>query len=380
MKKHLLAARRGGVPGSLVPGGRRRRSRWTSSCSWTLPRACSRISRRSWTYVVSRIAREYLRFGDTFHLLTFTDAVRIEIAQVRAHRAGPEKPPGAPVLALSLRPEHGPRLRPVLLLYRYTADLAGIQPEADRHGNRRHAQPVSPRVPTRDWDAGPGTLPHRARPTSRIRANGWTIRIVRIPFDGTAGSAGTGACRDSRGTGTSEPQGASPGAGDYPTGRRHRPGGPGHGFHLRAAGRMPPAGAWRCPVLPSRATWAVRDTTSSFPLAIANPSDRDIRLELSGASRSADPTSLREKPCSRTCPRGSERTGQVAVSACRTAVEAGTGLPGGRAPGFADGVRVAPYRGNPVPGPVNVDPWPGYSGPTGTAGALPGRSWPQPCR
>ncbi|NLJ45351.1 MAG: VWA domain-containing protein, partial [Treponema sp.] len=32
-------------------------------------------------FVVSRIAREYLRFGDTFHLLTFTDSVRIEIAQ-----------------------------------------------------------------------------------------------------------------------------------------------------------------------------------------------------------------------------------------------------------------------------------------------------------
>ncbi len=287
-------------------------------------------------YVVSRIAREYLRFGDTFHLLTFTDAVRIEIAQSVRTEQDLKSLLGRLYLLYPFG-RSTDLVSALSSLYRYTADL----PESSRKlivmvTDGMHNP--SPQSPNAGLDAG--QVRSRIDETaSRIRANGWTIRIVRIPFDGTAGPAGTGAAGQS-GTGTSESQGASPGAGDYLSDVASGLGAPVTDF--TSDGREDAAGrSVEMPRVTFPGHLGRQGYDLSFPLAIANPSDRDLRLELSGVHIQG--VNALRKSLFVDIPRGSERTVQVPVR-----------IPDAVEPGpvsleaelrFADGVRVVPTVG-----------------------------------
>jgi hypothetical protein len=292
-------------------------------------------------FVVSRIAREYLRFGDTFHLLTFTDSVRIEIAQSVRTEQDLKSLLGRLYLLYPFG-RSTDLVSALTSLYRYTADL----PESSRKlivmvtDGMHNPSAQSP-------NAALGTDQVRASiedTTARIRANGWTIRIVRIPFEGTpgaAGTAGTGSgAAGTGGTGTSEAPGVSPGAGDYLSEVATGLGAPVTEFS--SEGREDAAGrSVEMPRVAFPGHLGRQGYDFSFPLVISNPSDRDIRLQLSGVQIRGG--NVLRKTLFADVPKGAERTVQVPVR-----------LPDSVEPGtvsleaelrFADGVRVAPTVG-----------------------------------
>lgn len=292
-------------------------------------------------FVVSRIAREYLRFGDTFHLLTFTDSVRIEIAQAVRTEQDLKSLLGRLYLLYPFG-RSTDLVSALTSLYRYTADL----PESNRKlivmvtDGMHNPSAQSP-------NAALGADQVRANiedTTARIRANGWTIRIVRIPFEGTpgaAGSAGTGTgAAGTGGTGTSEAPGVSPGAGEYLSEVAAGLGAPVTEFS--SEGREDAAGrSVEMPRVAFPGHLGRQGYDFSFPLVISNPSDRDIRLQLSGVRIRG--SNVLRKTLFADVPGGAERTVQIPVR-----------LPDSVEPGtvsleaelrFEDGVRVAPTVG-----------------------------------
>lgn len=282
-------------------------------------------------FVVSRIAREYLRFGDTFHLLTFTDSVRIEIAQAVRTEQDLKSLLGRLYLLYPFG-RSTDLVSALSSLYRYTADL----PESNNKlivmvtDGMHNPSPQSP-------NAALGVEEVRAgidATAARIRANGWTIRIVRVPFDG-GDAAGSGP-----GTGTAEAPGTSPGAGDYLSDVASGLSAPITDF--TSAGREDAAGrSVEMPRIGFPGHLGKQGYDFSFPLTISNPSDRDLRLELTGVHiRGAN---VLRKSLFVDVPKGSQRGVQVPVR-----------LPDSVEPGsvsleaelrFADGVRVVPTVG-----------------------------------
>lgn len=286
-------------------------------------------------FVVSRIAREYLRFGDTFHLLTFTDSVRIEIAQSVRTEQDLKSLLGRLYLLYPFG-RSTDLVSALSSLYRYTADL----PESNSKlivmvtDGMHNPSPQSP-------NAALGVEEVRASidaTAARIRSNGWTIRIVRIPFDGAAAAG-------SPGTGTSESPGTSPGAGDYLSAVASGLDAPVTDF--TSAGREDAAGrSVEMPRIGFPGHLGRQGYDFSFPLSITNPSDRDLRLELSGVHIRG--TNVLRKNLFIDIPKGSRRDVQVPVR-----------LPDSVEPGtvsleaelrFADGVRVVP-----TVGPLSLD-------------------------
>ena len=287
-------------------------------------------------FVVSRIAREYLRFGDTFHLLTFTDSVRIEIAQSVRTEQDLKSLLGRLYLLYPFG-RSTDLVTALSSLYRYTADL----PESNRKlivmvTDGMHNP--STQSPNAGMDAG--QVRSRIDETaSRIRANGWTIRIVRIPFDGSAGPAGSGAAGQP-GTGTSESPGTSPGAGDYLSDVASGLGAPVTDFS--SEGREAAAGlSVEMPRVTFPGNLGRQGYDFSFPLAIANPSDRDLRLQLSGVQIRG--VNVLRKNLFVDIPKGAQRDLKVPV---RIPDEVDPGFVSLEAElRFADGVRVVPTVG-----------------------------------
>ena len=191
-------------------------------------------------FVVSRIAREYLRFGDTFHLLTFTDTAQIEIAQSVRTEQDLKRLLGRLYLLYPLG-KSTDLVSALSALYRYTADL----PESNRKliimvtDGMHNPSPQSP-------NAGLSVDEVRSAiegTTVKIRENGWTIRIVRVPFIGAgeaaAGMPPSGAPGGGAGTTGSpvETLGASPGAGEYLGDVADGPRRSCYGLHVREPGR-----------------------------------------------------------------------------------------------------------------------------------------------
>lgn len=288
-------------------------------------------------FVVSRIARDYLRFGDTFHLLTFTDSARIEIAQSVRTEQDIKSLLGRLYLLYPFG-RSTDLVAALSSLYRYTADL----PESNRKlivmvtDGMHNPSPQSPNA-----ELGADQVRARIDETAaRIRANGWTIRIVRIPFDGAAASEGASGGSVSAGDGTSESPGASPGAGDYLSDVAAGLAAPVTDF--TSAGREDAAGlSVEMPRIAFPGHLGRQGYDFTFPLSITNPSGRDLRLELSGVLIGG--SDVLRKSQFADVPSGAERTIQVPVR-----------LPDSVDPGtvtleaelrFADGVRVVPTVG-----------------------------------
>jgi hypothetical protein len=132
-------------------------------------------------FVVSDAIREYLRFGDGFHLMNFADTTQLEIAQV-------------------LRTEEDVRriLSRLYLMYPLGRNtdlitaLRGVSQYASRLGTASSKYIIlitdGMHSPSRDSNfASYSSEEVRAemeRSASRIRENGWTMRIVQVPFNG----------------------------------------------------------------------------------------------------------------------------------------------------------------------------------------------------
>ena len=286
-------------------------------------------------FVVSRIAREYLRFGDTFHLLTFTDSVRIEIAQSVRTEQDIKSLLGRLYLLYPFG-RSTDLVSALSALYRYTADL----PESNRKliimvtDGMHNPSAQSPNAGL-DVEQVRSSIDETA---SRIRANGWTIRIVRVPF-GAAGAL-AGGDPGPGGSAVTESPGTSPGAGDYLSDVAVGLGAPVTDFTLD--GREDAAGrSVEIPRVIFPGHLGRRGYDFTFPLAISNPSDRDLRLELTGV-HILGRNSLR-KSLFVDIPTGGEKTIQIPV---RLSDEIKPGQVSLEAElRFANGMRVVPTVG-----------------------------------
>lgn len=151
-------------------------------------------------YVVSGTLREYMRFGDAFHLISFADSTQIELAQVLKT----EEDVKAVLARLWLLYPLGKNTDLVGALrnaYQYVSDL----PESGRKyiiliTDGMH----SPSAGSGNASMTPAEVKAELESTAgKIRERGWVMRIVRVPFDGSDGGA------------SGELAGESPGAGNY---------------------------------------------------------------------------------------------------------------------------------------------------------------------
>jgi hypothetical protein len=166
-------------------------------------------------FVLSGTVREYMRFGDAFHLLSFSDSTQVEIAQVLRT----EQDLKSVIARLYLLYPLGKNTDLVTALknvYQYVSDL----PES----SAKHIVLITdgmhspaPGTSYANFDAAQ-IKAEMEKAATRIRQRGWTMRIVRVPFNGSSGSgaSASGTAQDAAsGTGPSEAAPTSPGSGDY---------------------------------------------------------------------------------------------------------------------------------------------------------------------
>ncbi len=147
-------------------------------------------------YVVSGVVRDFLRMGDTFHLLSFGDATQVEISQ---RVAG--EPEVRSILArlylLYPLARNTDLVSAFSYLYQYLADL----PESRSKivviitDGVENAAPGSPSAAL-----GPAETTQRlADIGSRIRGKGWPVYIIKVPFSTDRSAA------EARGSGSAPP-------------------------------------------------------------------------------------------------------------------------------------------------------------------------------
>ena len=294
-------------------------------------------------FVLSQTVKEYMRFGDAFHLISFSDTTQVEIAQVLRT----EKDIRSAVARLYLLYPLGRNTDLVTALrnvYQYVADL----PE----GSAKHILLItdgmhSPAAGTQFAGLGPDEVKAELERTAgRVRERGWTLRIVRVPF-GNGGSAdasaqGPGAAGTEAGTGAGYGEAGSdaPGAGDYLADLAAAAG--------TAVSSFDPANASATveetidlPRITFPAELGDTDYALSIPAEIANGSSRELRVELTRLLLDDGTDILREKAFATVPAEGSARIVLKALLP-ETMAEGRHEL--SLEPRFADGLRVSPAK------------------------------------
>jgi len=298
-------------------------------------------------FVLSQTVKEYMRFGDAFHLISFSDTTQVEIAQVLRT----EKDIRSAVARLYLLYPLGRNTDLVTALrnvYQYVADL----PE----GSAKHILLItdgmhSPAAGTQFAGLGPDEVKAELERTAgRVRERGWTLRIVRVPF-GNGGSAdasaqGPGAAGTEAGTGAGTEAGYgeagsdAPGAGDYLADLAAAAG--------TAVSSFDPANASATveetidlPRITFPAELGDTDYALSIPAEIANGSSRELRVELTRLLLDDGTDILREKAFATVPAEGSARIVLKALLP-ETMAEGRHEL--SLEPRFADGLRVSPAK------------------------------------
>ncbi|PKL25381.1 MAG: hypothetical protein CVV47_04810 [Spirochaetae bacterium HGW-Spirochaetae-3] len=296
-------------------------------------------------YVLSETVREYMRFGDAFHLLAFSDSTQVEIAQVLRTEQDLKSVVARLYLLYPLG-RNTDLVTAIKNVYRYVADL----PE----GSAKHIILItdgmhSPAAGTQyaDLDAA-GVRAEIDRSASRIRERGWTMRIVRVPFDGSAssiaaqGSAGgtvAGAVDDGSGR-SGEALSSSPGSGDYLSDVAAAVGAEVTTFDpANAASTV--ENSIDLPRVAFPADLGVSDYAFTIPMDVENRSSRPLSLELTRLLLGDGTDILRSKEIAEIQPGKSSRL--------NLKVMLPESLPEGKAslslePRFADGLRVSPAR------------------------------------
>ncbi len=130
-------------------------------------------------FVVSSVVRDYLRYGDTFHLLSFGETTQTEIAQRMSTESDVKSVLGRLYLLYPLA-RYTDLVGALNYLYQYVADL----PESRRKviviiTDGVHNPPPS--------SATFGMAPEKVSAeveaaAAKIRANGWPVHIIKLPF------------------------------------------------------------------------------------------------------------------------------------------------------------------------------------------------------
>lgn len=130
-------------------------------------------------FVVSSVVRDYLRYGDTFHLLSFGETAQSEIAQRMTSEADVKSVLGRLYLLYPLA-RYSDLVGALSYLYQYVADL----PESRRKviiviTDGVHNPP--PSSPTYGMSPEKVTAEIESA-AAKIRANGWPVHIIKLPF------------------------------------------------------------------------------------------------------------------------------------------------------------------------------------------------------
>ncbi|HOX49635.1 MAG TPA: VWA domain-containing protein, partial [Spirochaetales bacterium] len=324
-------------------------------------------------YVVGSVVRDFLRLGDTFHLLTFGDEVQVEIAQRLSDERDVKSVLGKLYLLYPLA-RSTDLVSAFGYLYQYVADLPLSRGKVVVIITDGVHNPAA-------GGASAGLSPEAVRSeldavAAKIRRDGWPVYIIKIPFSAERAGAETAAVQS--GAKASAP-GAAGGVPASPSGAA------GSGSSGAAAGSAAASGAAgaaaQAPGSQAQPTDYVGDLgrslgatvteyssegkedlakrslslpeiefpgplgkrgyAFSFPLKVTNRSDSDLGLELERVSSGS--SELLEKKSFLSLGPGKSGVMKVSVR-----------LPEGTEPGplrlpvelfFADGLRAAPSRG-----------------------------------
>ena len=130
-------------------------------------------------FVISSVVKDYLRFGDTFHLLSFGEIAQTEIAQRMSSEADVKSVLGRLYLLYPLA-RYSDLVGGLSYLYQYVADL----PESRRKvivviTDGVHNPPPSSPTFGMPPEKVAGEIEAVA---AKIRANGWPVHIIKLPF------------------------------------------------------------------------------------------------------------------------------------------------------------------------------------------------------
>jgi hypothetical protein len=284
-------------------------------------------------FVLSSVVKDFLRFGDTFHLLTFGDSAQAEIAQKMNDERDVKSVLGRLYLLYPLS-RHSDFLGALSYLHQYLSDLPvsrrkivvvitdGVQnsPPESRSATMDKAQ-ISSEI---------------EKECQAIRANGWDLRLIKLPLvpkdaagagANAAGSVASAAQTDGAGESYIDVAAAALGArvSEFDSGTKE------------SLARTSLA----LPTVEYPANLGKRGYDFSFPLKVSNGSDSEVDLELESIALGPDEVLAKKS--------------FLKLSAGRSGVmDLSVALPDSLKPGpqalvveprFANGVRVSPPTG-----------------------------------
>jgi hypothetical protein len=283
-------------------------------------------------YVVSGALKEYMRAGDVFHLLSFSDGTQIEIAQSLKTESDVKSALARLYLLypLGLSTDLLSTLR---VVYQYVADL----PEASAKRiilitDGMHAPLAGSPYASFTPDQVRGEI---TKTIGRVKERGWQMSVVRVPFGRDAAAGGAGA-----GSGPGEIGSGAPGAGDYLGDVAEALGVAVNEFDPENGSSVldGTVGLLR---MSYPADLGSRDYSFKFPLEFNNPGGQELSLELNALLLPDGSDALADKVFLQL---GAGKSGSMNVSlrlppemkegAQRLVLE----------PRFSDGLRVSPAR------------------------------------
>lgn len=132
-------------------------------------------------YVIGPMLKEFLRVGDTFHLIGFSGAPRAEISRRIEGLGDVETIVGRMLLMYPLDP-YSDVISALDYVSRYLSDLPDTRPKTIVFiSDGEHSPPPSSTYA----GLSPETVKARlAETAARLKGNGWTFRFIRVPFEG----------------------------------------------------------------------------------------------------------------------------------------------------------------------------------------------------
>jgi hypothetical protein len=293
-------------------------------------------------YVLSETVREYMRFGDAFHLLAFSDSTQVEIAQVLRT----EKDLRSVVARLYLLYPLGRNTDLVTAIknvYQYVADLPeGSAKRIILITDGMHSP--APGTTFAELDAQ-GVRSEIDKAAAKIRERGWTMRIVRVPFSAPSAADASGDASGSTGQPASAGRGgeaapSAPGSGDYLADVAAAIGSEIQTFDPENASAAV-NDSLDLPRLEFPSDLGRKDYSFALPVDVTNRSSRPISLELTGLLLEDGTDILSKKVFAEIQPGKSARLSlKVAIPYSVPEGPARLSLE----PRFADGVRASPAR------------------------------------
>lgn len=277
-------------------------------------------------FVISGALKEYMRFGDGFHILTFAETTQTELAQT-LRTDSDVKSALARLHLLYPFGRYTDLVAALKSVYQYVADLPEL---GDKHII----------LITDGMHAPSGSSPYAAFTTedvksaleatvADVKARGWTMSIVRVPFQvGSGGEDGT------------EGQSDAPGAGDYLDDVAAALGVGVTEFDPEN-GTLALDGSVRMVRATYPESLGTVDRAFTLPIGLENPAEDEAKLELVAVLLADGTNVLKHKEITRVAPKGS--------ATLRASILLPQETPEGEQdlvlePVFADGTRLYPAK------------------------------------